>query len=186
MEQFSDIPFEFLIGIRLPHFGNEKNAYGNEKLRIAAKRLPKKAFEVISLYAFSVFLSDAHRHGSLFRGKIYEGEGFAVQAFPRPQDRCDLFRLFQAQVLHRLRGDVLSALISSSFENLSAARRRHSLAESVYFTSLSLFGLVRSFHNTYSLNFTIRFDYKDFICRRQAISAEDLHLDCVRAFIQHF
>lgn len=47
----------------------------------------------------------------------------------------------------RLVGQSLSALISASFQNSSARCRRHSLAETVYFTCLSLFGLIGSFHN---------------------------------------
>ena len=43
-------------------------------------------------------------------------------------------------------GKSLSTLISTTFQNLSASRRSHSLTETVYFASLSFFGLVRSFH----------------------------------------
>ena len=48
-------------------------------------------------------------------------------------------------------GNVLSALVSSSFKGFSAALRLHSLAEAVNLASLSLFGLIRSFHNNNSL-----------------------------------
>ena len=41
----------------------------------------------------------------------------------------------------------LSALVSTSFQHSSACRRSHSLTESVYLASRSLFGLVSSFHN---------------------------------------
>lgn len=40
-----------------------------------------------------------------------------------------------------------STFISSSFQHSSASAGRHSLTEPVHFTSLSLFRLVRSFHN---------------------------------------
>ena len=43
-------------------------------------------------------------------------------------------------------GKALSALVSTSFQNVSAGSRSHSLSETVYFASLSLFGLIRSFH----------------------------------------
>ena len=50
----------------------------------------------------------------------------------------------------RLVGQSLSALIAATLQHLSACRRSHSLTEAVYFTSLSLFGLISSFHNTFS------------------------------------
>lgn len=39
-----------------------------------------------------------------------------------------------------------SALVSSSFQDLSSRRGRHSLSETVHLASRSLFGLIRSFH----------------------------------------
>lgn len=45
-----------------------------------------------------------------------------------------------------LRRKVLSALVSSSFKNLSSRVGSHTLSESVYFAPLSLFGLVSPLH----------------------------------------
>ena len=47
-------------------------------------------------------------------------------------------------------GQSLSALIATTLQNLSASGRCHSLTETVYFALLSLFGLISSFHNTFS------------------------------------
>lgn len=44
-------------------------------------------------------------------------------------------------------GQSLSAFISTAFQHVSSCGRRHSLAESVHFASLSFLGLIRSFHN---------------------------------------
>ena len=52
--------------------------------------------------------------------------------------------------LKRLVSKSLSALCSTSLQHLSACGRCHSLTETVYFTSLSLFGLIRSFHFSFS------------------------------------
>ena len=50
---------------------------------------------------------------------------------------------------------MLSALVSAPFEYLSACRGSHSLSESVNFASLSLFGLISSFHSQNSDIFCI-------------------------------
>ena len=50
----------------------------------------------------------------------------------------------------RLVGKSLSALCSSSLQNLSSSGRSHSLTEAVYFAFLSLFRLIGSFHNLFS------------------------------------
>ena len=50
----------------------------------------------------------------------------------------------------RLVGQSLATLIATTFQNLSASRRCHSLTETVYFALLSLFGLECSFHDTFS------------------------------------
>ena len=47
----------------------------------------------------------------------------------------------------QLVGQSLSALVSTSFQHVSACRRCHSLTETVYFASLSFFRLIRSFHD---------------------------------------
>ena len=44
----------------------------------------------------------------------------------------------------------LSTLSATTFQHLSACGRSHSLTETVYFASLSLFGLISSFHVLYS------------------------------------
>ena len=60
-----------------------------------------------------------------------------------------LILVFQrsARKLRELVGQSLSALSATSLENLSACGRCHSLTETVYFAFLSLFRLIRSFHN---------------------------------------
>mgnify|MGYP003305761927 CR=1 FL=1 len=44
-------------------------------------------------------------------------------------------------------GQSLAALISTSFQYLSASRRSHSLAETMYLALLSFLGLISSLHN---------------------------------------
>lgn len=59
-------------------------------------------------------------------------------------------RLFSIRLFYerkRLVGQSLSTLCSTSLQHLSACGRSHSLAEAVYFTSLSLFGLIGSLHD---------------------------------------
>ena len=65
---------------------------------------------------------------------------------------------------------MLSALVSSSLQRLSSALRLHSLTKAVYLASLSLLGLIRSFHDIVSLMdvFSI-FDYTFFPLFRQAL-----------------
>ncbi len=55
-----------------------------------------------------------------------------------------LFRLYRIE--YRLVGKSLSTLISAAFQNLSACGGCHSFTETVYFASLSFFGLIGSFH----------------------------------------
>ena len=50
-------------------------------------------------------------------------------------------------IYQRLVRQSLSAFCSASFQYLSSGRRSHSLTETVYFTSLSFFRLISSFHN---------------------------------------
>lgn len=45
-----------------------------------------------------------------------------------------------------LSGNVFSALVSAAFDDVSAARRLHAFTEAVNLASLTLFGLVSSFH----------------------------------------
>lgn len=54
--------------------------------------------------------------------------------------------LFYSKVFHALSRKLFSALVSSSFKYLSAGGGGHSLSETVYFASLSFFGLVSPFH----------------------------------------
>ena len=117
------------------------------------KRRAQEPLDAISCNALAVLFPHADRHGELLCGKIDERERLRIRPFPCPKYRGDLFFLFQPQIFHgvALRGDVLSALVSSSLEHLSAARGRHSLAEAVNLASLSLLGLIRSFHDPFSL-----------------------------------
>lgn len=43
---------------------------------------------------------------------------------------------------------MLSALVSASFDDVSAAGRTHSLSETVHFAALTLLGLERSLHKS--------------------------------------
>ena len=73
-----------------------------------------------------------------------------MRALSRFEDFHEVLLLFEAQILHtrvRSSGNVLSALVSSSLEHLSAAGRRHSLAEAVDLALLSLLGLICPFHD---------------------------------------
>ena len=54
-------------------------------------------------------------------------------------------------VIVRLVGQSLSALCTSSLQNVSAVGSSHSLSETMLFLSLTLFGLVSSEHNGTSL-----------------------------------
>ena len=54
--------------------------------------------------------------------------------------------VFRSEKIKGLVGQSLSSLCSAAFQHLSACRRRHSLAESVYLASLSFLGLISSFH----------------------------------------
>ena len=54
-------------------------------------------------------------------------------------------------VVVRLVGQSLSALCTSSLQNVSAVSSLHSLSETMLFLSLTLFGLVSSEHNCTSL-----------------------------------
>ena len=44
-------------------------------------------------------------------------------------------------------GKSFSTLVTTTLQYVSACRRGHSFTETVYFASLSFFGLVRSLHN---------------------------------------
>lgn len=87
-------------------------------------------------------------------------------AYAEKRQKCGFFSaFFSAEMLfetrflsrhaafftQRLLGKLLSSLVSSSLQNISSAFRRHSFSESVYFASLSFLGLVRSFHDCFSL-----------------------------------
>ena len=50
----------------------------------------------------------------------------------------------------KLVGQSLSTLCATTFQHLSACSGSHSLTEAVYFASLSLFGLISSFHDIFS------------------------------------
>ena len=56
-------------------------------------------------------------------------------------------------------GQSLTALITTTLQNLSACGRCHSLTEAVYFALLSLFGLECSFHNTFSCIWFFSFSF---------------------------
>ncbi len=45
----------------------------------------------------------------------------------------------------------MTTFVSASFQNVSARFSHHSFSETVYFTSLSLFGLISLFHFYFSL-----------------------------------
>ena len=63
-------------------------------------------------------------------------------------------------------GNVLSALVSSSLERVSAALGLHALTESVHLASLALLGLIRSLHTIllfWKLNFFIFLIIGDFV-----------------------
>ena len=91
-----------------------------------------------------------------------------MRALSRFEDFDKILLLFEAQIMHirpMSSGNVLSALVSSSFEHLSAAGRRHSLTEAVHLALLSLLGLIRPFHDLSPILF-LRFllDYMIFPC----------------------
>ena len=69
----------------------------------------------------------------------------------------------------KLVGQSLSAFVATTFQHVSACRRSHSLTETVYLALLSLFGLISSFHNTFSC---IWFFFFSFFggCQRFALS----------------
>ena len=62
-------------------------------------------------------------------------------------------------ILKKLVGQSLSAFIAASFQHSSACRRCHSLTEAVYFALLSLFGLIRSLHNSFSCIWFLSFSF---------------------------
>jgi hypothetical protein len=70
-------------------------------------------------------------------------------------------------------GQSLSALVSTSFQYVSACRRCHSFTEAVYFALLSFLGLISSFHDIFSC-----FGFFFFILRSQALFyfAATLHI----------
>ena len=55
-------------------------------------------------------------------------------------------RFIQQLLAERLGRKIGSALVATTFKDASAALSFHSLAKAVYFTLLTLFGLVCSFH----------------------------------------
>ena len=62
----------------------------------------------------------------------------------------------------------MATFLSSSLENVSSALALHSLSEAVYFTSLSFFGLVSSFHTRlsslyYFFNLKILLNFNCFV-----------------------
>ena len=103
-----------------------------------------------------------------------------MRAFTRIEQPGKILLLFQPPIVHGvfLSGEMLSPLISPALKHFSASLGSHSLAETVHLASLSLLGLIRSFHDEYScmiccrliLRYLCRFDYKDFHLFRQAIS----------------
>lgn len=68
--------------------------------------------------------------------------------------------LFYSKVFHALSRKLFSALVSSSFKNLPSCCGSHSLPEPVNLASLSLLGLVCSFHN---LPLKITFDFLKYL-----------------------
>lgn len=136
--------------ILLRNFWNEQNGAGDKALRICAVRLAEQTFDAISHDAFSVFFPDADRHLPRLIGKIDDGKMFGVRALSAFEDLGKFLFLLDPKVFHvrgDLRGDVLSALVSPSFQGVSSALRLHSLAEPVHLASLALLGLIRSLHN---------------------------------------
>ena len=78
------------------------------------------------------------------------------------------FNIGFIQTARRLVRQSFSTLISAAFQNLSAGGGSHSLTETVYFTSLSFFGLIGSFHFlSPKWFFSFSFDNKAFPPRKQ-------------------
>ena len=146
-----DVAPERCIGIFFRLFGNEqKRTSGRNAAFCRAERFAKQSLDPVPLHALAVLLphADSHFHG--VGGKIDDGQRAAMRALSRFEDFQKVLLLFEAQILHTrdvLSGNVLSALISSSLEHLSAAGGRHSLAEAVYLALLSLLGLICPFHD---------------------------------------
>ena len=57
----------------------------------------------------------------------------------------------------QLVGQSLSALVSTSFQNVSASRRCHSFTEAVHLALLSFLGLISSFHNVSPISWIFLF-----------------------------
>lgn len=77
--------------------------------------------------------------------KYYLYKKWQILSFIKRKGIC----LFYVRLMkeERLVRQSLSSFCSTSLQHLSASGRCHSLTETVYFASLSLFGLIGSFHN---------------------------------------
>ena len=134
-----------------------------------AERFAKQSLDPVPFYALAVLFAHAHRHLYAVGGKIDYGQRAAMRALSRFEDFQKVLLLFQAQILHirlMLCGNVLSALVSSSLERVSAALGLHALTESVHLASLALLGLIRSLHTIllfWKLNFFIFLIIGDFV-----------------------
>lgn len=147
-EKFSDIPRKGRIRIFFRNARNKKKRTRLSGIALHTERLSEQPLDTVSFSAFSVFFSHANRHcGHLCRG-IYDCERLRVRTLSRFQNSGNFFFPLDPQILHlALCGNVLSAFISSSLQRFAPTLRLHSLTEAVYFASLSLLGLISSFHN---------------------------------------
>ena len=109
------------------------------------------ALDAISFHRDAVFFGHGHAEPRLIGpADVKERQGMRKTAFSGLENAFEI-AVFLQPVLHFypfLRGKFFTTLVSSSLQDVSAALRRHSLTESVDFTSLSFLGLIGSFHDS--------------------------------------
>ena len=116
-ENFSDVPCKSGIRIFLRRARNEQHRAGYAKtFRIGAECFSQKAFDTVAHDALPVFFADAHCKARFIGGHPDDRQGLRVRTFSHPQDFRKVLLSLDPQVFHGddLRGNVLSALVSSS------------------------------------------------------------------------
>ena len=106
------------------------------------------------MMVFAIFSHSTHAHARALNKK----RRFLQESIPREEEKWPMHNrapvIFHSLLCDskRLVGQSLSALCTSSLQNVSAVGSLHSLSETMLLLSLTLFGLVSSEHNGTSLN----------------------------------
>ena len=169
--------FDFRVAVLLANLGKyNQRIIAAELFEIVGKRRPYKPFYTVAFYRLAVLFGKGNTHNRPFLCRSIDyGKRTGKYPFTLFEQLLKIRVFFEPLILHllityalllpssltiqqlkdlpavahrlRLCTELLSALISSSLQHLSSGGGSHSLSESVYLTSLSLFRLVSSFHS---------------------------------------